>query len=150
MHTRSMAFFLPTHSVQQTHILHGVFQKTVTRLHTLVTQLQQQQGATSPPLLAELITLVEKILQWQFESTQSAQVLPGTFAKRNDDDEFDRDDGPGAGKKTYTVFPKNWQPLVANTDVIWLFFTVCFFQINDNMVTNLRFRLIHLFKRTIL
>ncbi|KAI8147321.1 armadillo-type protein [Fennellomyces sp. T-0311] len=108
----------------ETHILHGVFQKAVTRLHTLVTQLQQQ-GATNaaPPLLAELIILLEKILQWQFESTQNGQVLPGTFAKRNDDDDFDKDDGPGVGKKTYTVFPKSWQPLVANTDVIWLFFT---------------------------
>ena len=79
--------------------------------------------------MTELITLVEKVLQWQFESSQSGAVLPGTFAKKSidDNDDFDKEDGPGAVKKTYTVFPKHWQPLVANTDVIWLLFTVSFF-----------------------
>ncbi|KAG2212895.1 hypothetical protein INT45_007411 [Circinella minor] len=111
----------------ETHILHGIFQKSVTRLHALITQLQQQQPPPQnpPPLLTELVTLVEKVLQWQFESTQSGTVLPGTFAKKpsDDNDDFDKEDGPGTVKKTYTVFPKHWQPLVANTDVIWLLFT---------------------------
>ncbi|KAI9271756.1 armadillo-type protein [Phascolomyces articulosus] len=117
-HHKAKVFF-------ETHILHGIFEKSVTRLHTLITQIQQQQTsiATPPPLLTELITLIEKILQWQFESTNNGAVLPGTFAKKAEDDDFDKEDGPGAVKKTYTIFPKHWHSLVANTDVIWLFFT---------------------------
>lgn len=80
-----------------------------------------------------MITLLEKILHWEFASTTTTTVLPGTFAKNDaDDDIIDKEDGPGAIKKTYTLFPKAWQPTVANTDVLWLFFMVSVYAIGVN------------------
>lgn len=73
-----------------------------------------------------MLLLAEKILQWEFEETNAAPSLPGTFAKGLDLDDFDREDGPSSAKKTYVVFPKNWQPVVGSSEVLWLFFMVCY------------------------
>lgn len=97
-----------------------------------------------------MLVLLEKILQWEFEATNSAPILPGTFAKESDLDDFDREDGPSSGKKTYVVFPKNWQPVVGSSEVLWLFFMVNIHCINIWRGFNVSFfRLILLFKMMI-
>lgn len=79
-----------------------------------------------PAILVEMLLLVEKILQWEFEATNSTPILPGTFVKESDLDDFDREDGPSSAKKTYVVFPKSWQPVVGSSEVLWLFFMVIY------------------------
>ncbi|CDS07016.1 hypothetical protein LRAMOSA09539 [Lichtheimia ramosa] len=119
-HHKAKVFF-------ESQVLLGIFEQSVTQLHALVSQQQQT------PLLGELITLLEKILHWEFASTNTTTVLPGTFAKNDtEDDIVDKEDGPGAIKKTYTLFPKAWQPTVANTDVLWLFFMTYAMVQNDD------------------
>jgi hypothetical protein len=103
----------------------------ITKLHQFVSQVQQLADNV-PPVLVEMLVLLEKILQWEFESTNITPVLPGTFAKEADQDDFDREDGPSSVKKTYVLFPKNWQPVVGSSDVLWLFFmTYSLVQVDD-------------------
>lgn len=100
-----------------------LFEQVITKLHQFVSQVQQLADNV-PAVLVEMLVLTEKILQWEFEATNATPVLPGTFAKEADQDDFDREDGPSSVKKTYVVFPKNWQPVVGSSEVLWLFFMV--------------------------
>lgn len=104
-------------------VLLPLFQLTITQLHSFVSHVQHLPDNV-PPILTEMLVLSEKILHWEFEATNKTPVLPGTFAKESDLDDFDREDGPSSVKKTYTVFPNQWQPVVGNSDVLWLFFMV--------------------------
>ncbi|OBZ88181.1 Exportin-4 [Choanephora cucurbitarum] len=105
----------------ENHVLLPLFQQIITKLHGFVSNCQQLPTDV-PAILTEMIVLLEKVLHWEFESTSQAPVLPGTFAKESDLEEFDREDGPSTVKKTYVIFPKQWQPVVGNSDVLWLFF----------------------------
>lgn len=98
-----------------------LFQLTMTKLHEFVSHVQHLPD-NIPPILVEMMVLLEKILHWDFESTNTTPILPGTFAKESDLDDFDREDGPSSVKKTYTLFPKQWQPVVGSSEVLWLFF----------------------------
>ncbi|RCH80002.1 Exportin-4, partial [Rhizopus stolonifer] len=93
----------------------------ITKLHGFVSNCQQLP-TDIPAVLTEMIMLLEKILHWEFVSTSLTPTLPGTFAKEVDLDDFDREDGPSSVKKTYVIFPKQWQPVVGNSEVLWLFF----------------------------
>ncbi|KAI9318087.1 armadillo-type protein [Dichotomocladium elegans] len=125
-HHKAKVFF-------EDHVLLGLFEQSVTRLHAVVSQQRQQQQPDE--LINELVTLLEKILQWEFESTSKTVVLPGTFAKTDREDDYvDRENGPGAVKKTYTIFPKTWRPVVANTEVLWLFFMTYGLVQNDDVL----------------
>jgi hypothetical protein len=104
-------------------ILLPLFEQVLTKLHVFVSQCQTLPD-NIPAVLVEMIVLLEKMLQWEFESTNATPALPGTFAKDSDLDDFDREDGPSAIKKTYVVFPKQWQPVIGSSEVLWLFFMV--------------------------
>ncbi|KAI8646967.1 armadillo-type protein [Parasitella parasitica] len=102
-------------------ILLPLFEQVVTKLHGFVSHVQQLPDNV-PAVLVEMLVLLEKMLQWEFESTNATPLLPGSFAKESDLDEFDREDGPSAVKKTYVVFPKQWQPVIGSSQVLWVFF----------------------------
>lgn len=104
-------------------ILLPLFEQVLTKLHVFVSQCQTLPDNV-PAVLVEIMVLLEKMLQWEFESTNATPALPGTFAKESDLDDFDREDGPSAVKKTYVVFPKQWQPVIGSSEVLWLFFMV--------------------------
>lgn len=105
----------------ESHILLPLFEQTITKLHQFVSHVQTLDDNT-PPVFTEMLVLAEKILHWDFEATNAAPNLPGTFARASEEDDFDRDDGPSSVKKTYVVFPANWQPVVGSSEVLWLFF----------------------------
>ncbi|KAI9483543.1 MAG: armadillo-type protein [Benjaminiella poitrasii] len=105
----------------ENNILLPLFEMVITKLHELVSQVQHLPD-NIPPILVEMLVLIEKILHWEFETTNATPVLPGTFAKEADLDEFDREDGPSSVKKTYVIFPKHWQPVIGSSEVLWLFF----------------------------
>lgn len=107
----------------ETSILLPLFEQVITKLHQFVSHVQHLPDNV-PAVLVEMLVLLEKILQWEFEETNAAPSLPGTFAKESDLDDFDREDGPSSAKKSYVVFPKNWQPVIGNSEVLWLFFMV--------------------------
>ncbi|KAI8377732.1 armadillo-type protein [Radiomyces spectabilis] len=114
-HYNSKVFF-------ESHILLPLFQQLIGKLHTMIGSHQPQPDCV-PPLLIEILTLLEKILQWDFEATNTTAVFSGSFAKAPDAaDDFDREDGPTVVKKTYSLFPNTWQPVIGNAEVIWLFF----------------------------
>ncbi|KAL1930141.1 hypothetical protein VTP01DRAFT_1295 [Rhizomucor pusillus] len=100
-----------------------LFQECMTLLHAFVSQTQSLP-VPPPPILVELIALLEKLMQWPFETTDN-NTLPRTFQKDKDiDDDFDKTDGPGTSARSFTVFPKSWRLLLTNHDVLWLFFMV--------------------------
>lgn len=95
----------------------------MTLLHAFVSQTQSLP-VPPPPILVELMALLEKLMQWPFDTTDN-NTLPGTFQKDKDiDDDFDKTDGPGTSARSFTVFPKSWRLLLTNHDVLWLFFMV--------------------------
>ncbi|CEP08479.1 hypothetical protein, partial, partial [Parasitella parasitica] len=102
-------------------LLLPLFEQVVTKLHGFVSHVQQLPDNV-PAVLVEMLVLLEKMLQWEFEATNATSSLPGTFAKESDLDEFDREDGPSAVRKTYVVFPKQWQPVIGSSEVLWVFF----------------------------
>ncbi|KAG0179452.1 Exportin-4 [Apophysomyces sp. BC1034] len=114
-HNKCKVFF-------ETHIILPILQQALTKLHDTVSSCQY---ISSPPpaLLVELLELLEKIFQWEFDSTNADHVLPGSFSRTGIDyDNFDKEDGPTSAKRTFTIFPRDWQPVVGNSDVLWLFF----------------------------
>ncbi|EPB86259.1 hypothetical protein HMPREF1544_06987 [Mucor circinelloides 1006PhL] len=105
----------------ETNLLLPLFEQVLNKLHAFVSHVQQLPDNV-PAILVEMLVLLEKMLQWEFESTNATPTLPGTFVKESDLDDFDREDGPSAVKKTYVVFPKQWQPVIGSNEVLWLFF----------------------------
>ncbi|KAI9022740.1 armadillo-type protein [Phycomyces nitens] len=106
----------------ETRFLLSILEQAVTKLHHVVSQTNHL-SSPPPALLVQCLELLEKILHWEFESTSASNALPGSFAKSGDDsDDFDREDGPSTVKKVFTIFPTSWQPVVGNSDVLWLFF----------------------------
>lgn len=100
-----------------------IFQETVTLLHSTVSNGSQSLPLTPSPLLSEILVLSEKILNWEFENNKN--IIPGTFEKQeNDDDAFDKEDGPSSVKATESIYPKEWQGVLGNNEVLWLFFMV--------------------------
>ncbi|KAI8985067.1 armadillo-type protein [Pilobolus umbonatus] len=122
----------------ESHILLPLFEQSITKLHSVVS-LYQQAPQDTPPLLVELMISLEKILNWEFESTNTTPTLPGTFVNGNDMGEFDREDGPSSVRRTYVTFPQEWQPTAGNSDVLWLFF-MTYFLIQEDDVSGHRCR----------
>ncbi|KAI8973333.1 armadillo-type protein [Mycotypha africana] len=125
----------------ESNILLGLFEELMTKLHRFVSQVQHLPDNV-PATFTEMIIMLEKILHWEFESTNTTPNLPGTFARNAADtldDEFDREDGPSgssAVRKTYTLFPKAWQAALGNPDVLWLIFMTYSLAQDDDVLSH--------------
>ncbi|RUS18080.1 LOW QUALITY PROTEIN: hypothetical protein BC937DRAFT_89166 [Endogone sp. FLAS-F59071] len=116
----------------QTHFLLRLFELTLTTLHKQLSYEQHAQdlatggrGVTAPLenlLLRESVVLAEKILQWEFETAvdEGGRILAGTFAKQA----IEEDEVFSAATRRSAAFPKTWRGVVANREVLWLFFTL--------------------------
>lgn len=99
--------------------------------HSLQTLHRQCQGrenvamaSPTPDILFETVTLVEKILHWEFDETSDHAALPGTSGNGSRNDNSDLDSDEPDTRRSFTMFPRSWRSLIGNRDVIWLFFTV--------------------------
>ncbi|CAO3646105.1 unnamed protein product [Cunninghamella blakesleeana] len=114
-HYKSKVFY-------EMHMLLPIFQDTVTLLHGTVTNGSQSLPSSPSPLLSGILVLSEKILNWEFEIGNKT-IIPGTFDKQQqNDDAFDKEDGPSSVKATDSIYPKEWQGVLGNNEVLWLFF----------------------------
>ncbi|RUS18081.1 hypothetical protein BC937DRAFT_89166 [Endogone sp. FLAS-F59071] len=116
----------------ETHFLLRLFELTLTTLHKQLSYEQHAQdlatggrGVTAPLenlLLRESVVLAEKILQWEFETAvdEGGRILAGTFAKQA----IEEDEVFSAATRRSAAFPKTWRGVVANREVLWLFFTL--------------------------
>ncbi|CAO3659151.1 unnamed protein product [Rhizopus microsporus] len=105
----------------ETSVLLPLLQQVLGKLHAFISQCPKSIDMDPPAELVEMIVLIEKILHWEFV-LDSKPVLAGTFSKENDLDDFDKEDGPSSVKQSYVVYPKRWQPVIGNSEVLWLFF----------------------------
>ncbi|KAG1159659.1 hypothetical protein G6F37_004686 [Rhizopus arrhizus] len=105
----------------ETSVLLPLLQEVLGKLHAFVSCCPEPIGSDPPMLLVEMVVLIEKILHWEFV-LDSKPVLAGTFAKESDLDDFDKEDGPSSVKHSYVIYPKRWQPIIGNSEVLWLFF----------------------------
>lgn len=106
-------------------MLQRLFQHSLQTLHRQCHGRENVAIASpTPDILFETVTLVEKILHWEFDETSDHAALPGTSgnSSRNDDSDLDSDE-PDT-RRSFTIFPRSWRSLIGNRDVIWLFFTV--------------------------
>ncbi|KAI9307138.1 armadillo-type protein [Cunninghamella echinulata] len=127
-HYKSKVFY-------EMHMLLPIFQETVTLLHSTVSHGSQSLPLTPSPLLSEILVLSEKILNWEFENNKN--IIPGTFEKQeNDDDAFDKEDGPSSVKATESIYPKEWQGVLGNNEVLWLFFMAYDLTQNDESLSH--------------
>lgn len=96
-----------------------------------------------PDILAETIVLAEKILHWEFDATSDQTALPGVAAPGSEKEDLDSDQIDI--RRTFTLFPTSWRPLIGNRDVIWLFFSAyMLLQSDDRLAHRLRQCLIQL------
>lgn len=103
-------------------MLQRLFQHSLQTLHNQCYN-REYIPTPAPPILAETVVLVEKILHWEFDETSDQTILPGTSAlgPQNDDDlDIDQPDT----RRSYTIFPTSWRNFIGSRDVIWLFFSV--------------------------
>lgn len=107
----------------ETSVLLPLLQQVLGKLHAFISQCPKSIDMDPPAELVEMIVLIEKILHWEFV-LDSKPVLAGTFSKENDLDDFDKEDGPSSVKQSYVIYPKRWQPVIGNSEVLWLFFMV--------------------------
>ncbi|KAG2175589.1 hypothetical protein INT43_001236, partial [Umbelopsis isabellina] len=104
----------------ENHMLQRLFQHALQTLHN---QCHNREYLTTPvpDILAETIVLAEKILHWEFDATSDQTALPGVAAPGSEKEDLDSDQIDI--RRTFTLFPTSWRPLIGNRDVIWLFFS---------------------------
>ncbi|CAO3661292.1 unnamed protein product [Umbelopsis ramanniana] len=107
------------------HMLQRLFQHSLQTLHRQCHGRENVAMASpTPDILFETVTLVEKILHWEFDETSDHAALPGTSGNGSRNDNSDLDSDEPDTRRSFTIFPRSWRSLIGNRDVIWLFFTL--------------------------